>query len=71
MRSLVDIPDDDIKLLKLVTKKLAISRAEFVRQAITAHLAPYRRKMSHAAFGLWAEQPEDCVAYQQRVRSEW
>jgi metal-responsive CopG/Arc/MetJ family transcriptional regulator len=54
MRTLVDIPDDDLKLLKLVTQKLGLSRAEFVRQAIAAHLAPHRRKMSHAAFGLWA-----------------
>lgn len=70
MRTLVDIPDEDLKLLKVVTKRLAISRAEFVRQAIAAHLAPHRRKMDHSAFGLW-KQEEDGLAYQERMRSEW
>ena len=71
MRTLVDIPDEDIKLLKTVTKKLAISRAEFVRRAVASSLAPYRRKMNHEAFGLWARHPEDGVEYQERMRAEW
>ena len=71
MRTLVDIPEDDLKLLKTVTEKLGISRAEFVRRAVATSLAPYRRKMNHAAFGLWASHPEDGLAYEQRMREEW
>ena len=71
MRTLVDIPEEDLKLLNVVTRKLSISRAEFVRRAIAASLAPHRRKMQHAAFGLWNEQAQDGIAYQERIRSEW
>ena len=71
MRILAHIPDEVLKLLSVVTLKLAISRAEFVRQAIAAHLALHRRKMNHAAFGLWAQQTEDGLGYQQRMRCEW
>ena len=71
MRTLVDIPEEDLKLLKIVTKKLSISRAEFVRRAIAASLAPHRRKMDHNAFGLWAGHAEDGLQYQERMRAEW
>lgn len=71
MRTLVDIPDEDIKLISKVVKKRSISRAEFVRRAIDAALAPYRKKMEHKAFGLWADLAEDGLEYQERLRSEW
>lgn len=71
MRTLVDIPEEDLKLIKTVTKKLGVSRAEFVRRAISKSLAPHRRKMDHSAFGLWADHPEDGLEYQERIRSEW
>ena len=71
MRTLVDIPDQDLKLITKVVKKRAISRAEFVRQAIEAALAPYRKKIEHKAFGLWSGLSEDGLEYQERMRSEW
>ncbi len=71
MRTLIDIPEEDLKLLNQVAKKLTISRAEFVRQAVAASLAPHRRKMNHAAFGAWSSFPEDGLAYQERMRAEW
>jgi metal-responsive CopG/Arc/MetJ family transcriptional regulator len=71
MRTLVDIPEEDLKLIRKVVKRRAISRAEFVREAIGAALAPYRKRIDHRAFGLWANLAEDGVAYQERLRSEW
>jgi metal-responsive CopG/Arc/MetJ family transcriptional regulator len=71
LRTLVDIPDEDLKLITKLTKKRAISRAEFVREAIGTALAPYRRKMEHKAFGLWTDLKEDGIEYQERLRSEW
>lgn len=71
MRTLVDIPDDDLKLLNMVIKKQGISRAEFVRKAIATSLSPYRHHMSHEAFGLWASHPIDGLEYQERMRTEW
>ncbi|MGA2350335.1 MAG: CopG family transcriptional regulator [Terracidiphilus sp.] len=71
MRTLIDIPEEDLKLLTQVAKKLSISRAEFVRQVVANSLAPHRKKMNHAAFGAWSEFSEDGVAYQERMRAEW
>ena len=71
MRTLIDIPEDDLKLLNQVAKELSISRAELVRRAVSTALAPHRRKMNHAAFGAWSEFGEDGVAYQERMRAEW
>jgi hypothetical protein len=71
MRTLIDIPEEDLKLLTQVAKKLSISRAEFVRRSVAASLAPHRKKMNHAAFGAWSAFPEDGLAYQERMRDEW
>jgi metal-responsive CopG/Arc/MetJ family transcriptional regulator len=71
MRTLIDIPEEDIELLDQVVKRLGLSRAEFVRRAVATSLAPHRQKMNHAAFGAWSNFPEDGLAYQERMRAEW
>jgi metal-responsive CopG/Arc/MetJ family transcriptional regulator len=71
MRTLIDIPENDLKLLNKVVRKLEISRTEFIRRAIHSSLAPHRGKMSHESFGAWATFAEDGLAYQERIRSEW
>jgi hypothetical protein len=71
MRTLIDIPEEDLKLMNQVAKKLSISRAEFVRRSVATSLAPHRQKMNHAAFGAWSGLLEDGLAYQERLRAEW
>jgi hypothetical protein len=71
MRTLVDIPAEDLELLNGVTKTLAISRAEFVRRAIQKSLEPHRQSQKREAFGLWANRPVDGLKYQERMREEW
>jgi Ribbon-helix-helix protein, copG family len=71
MRILVDVPDPDLELLEEVSRKRAVSRAELIRGAIAVSLMPYRRRMNHAAFGAWARDSEDGLAYQERIRGEW
>lgn len=71
MRTLVDIPAEDLDLLNGVVKTLAISRAEFVRRAISKSLEPHRQAQKQEAFGLWASHPVDGLEYQERMRGEW
>jgi metal-responsive CopG/Arc/MetJ family transcriptional regulator len=74
MRILIDIPEEDLKLLNDAARKLKVSRAEFVRQAIRTSLEPHRQKMTHEYFGAWTKAgipAEDGQAYQDRMRSEW
>jgi len=71
MRTLVDIPAEDLDLLNGVAKTLAISRAEFVRRAISKSLEPHRQSQKQEAFGLWKNRPVDGLKYQERMRAEW
>jgi metal-responsive CopG/Arc/MetJ family transcriptional regulator len=71
MRTLVDIPNEDLELIDGVVKKLSISRAEFVRRAITKSLEPHRQAQEHEAFGIWQKRAVDGVKYERRMRREW
>lgn len=71
MRTLVDIPEEDLKLLNGVVKTLDISRAEFVRRAISKSLEPHRRSQGQDVFGLWSSRRVDGRKYQERMREEW
>ena len=74
MRTLVDIPDDQIEELNKLAERERVSRASLVRQAVADLLAAKRKTgkaARDAAFGLWAGMEEDGLAYQERLRSEW
>ncbi len=71
MRTLVDIPAEDLELVNGVVKKLEISRAEFVRRAISLYLEPHRADPAADAFGIWRDRPVDGLEYQERMREEW
>jgi len=71
MRTLVDIPAEELELFNGVAIKLDISRAEFVRRAISLYLAPHRADPAVEAFGIWRGRPVDGLEYQERMRGEW
>jgi metal-responsive CopG/Arc/MetJ family transcriptional regulator len=71
MRTLIDIPDDDLKALDQLGERGGVSRAKLVRQAISDYLAKTYKAQIDTAFGLWRDRAEDGVDYQRRVRSEW
>jgi metal-responsive CopG/Arc/MetJ family transcriptional regulator len=71
LRTLVDIPAEDLELLNSVVKRLDISRAEFVRRAISTSLEPHRNDSRAEAFGIWRDRPMDGMEYQERMREEW
>lgn len=71
MRTLVDIPDKDLKTLTHLSKVRRVSRSELVRTAVSRYLAAQGPDVLTDAFGLWAKHAEDGLAYQQRMRDEW
>ena len=71
VRTLVDIPAEDLQLVNGIAKKLAISRAEFVRRAIASYLEPHRTDPAAEAFGIWRSHPVDGLDYQDKIRGEW
>ena len=77
MRTAVDIPEQDLKLLDQISKADKISRSEVVRRAIAAYVAPRKVKPTSddsnllAAFGIWKDRNIDGQEYQDQIRSEW
>jgi predicted transcriptional regulator len=71
MRTIVDLPDEQIEALKALSARENVSRAELVRRALAEFLA--RRSVRHDddAFGLWRQRPEEGLEYQHRLREEW
>ena len=73
MRTLVDIPDDQLEELTKLAEREKVSRASLVRQAVASLLASRRHSDDDAiaaAFGIRPDM-EDGLAYQERLRSEW
>ena len=70
MRTLVDIPDRQLKDLSAICEAEKLSRAEVIRQAISSYIEK-KKPGTGDAFGLWRDRKVDGLAYQEKVRSEW
>ncbi len=73
MRTIIDLPNDQLAALEAWRAANGVSRAEAVRRAVARLLddEPVRRAAILAARGLWADREEDGLAYQKRMRGEW
>jgi metal-responsive CopG/Arc/MetJ family transcriptional regulator len=71
MRILVDIGDTQVQALDAMSKQGKRSRAALIRDAVGEYLARRRSQQPSDAFGLWAEQKIDGLAYQEKIRAEW
>ena len=73
MRTLVDIPDDDICWLDHKAAQEGKSRAALVRDAVAQFRANESRKGIERYFGLWKTRDDigDGLEYQRRLRGEW
>jgi hypothetical protein len=80
MQTLVDIPEEDIRLLDQLSSARNVSRAELVSVALSTYLESQRPRLLSEeqrkqalddAFGAWRDFSEDGQAYQDRIRSEW
>jgi predicted transcriptional regulator len=71
MRTVIDLPDDQIAPLKQLADALKVSRAELIRRAVADYLRRFEAPTDDVAFGIWKQHGEDGLAYQTRMRSEW
>lgn len=75
MRTIIDLPDEQLRALDTVRRRLGISRAEAVRRALRLYLAEASESEHEAgrdpAFGLWADYPEDPMIEVRRRRELW
>jgi metal-responsive CopG/Arc/MetJ family transcriptional regulator len=70
MRTLVDLPETDLKQLNELSRTRKTSRTQLIRLAVTGFLTQNRAGVEDS-FGLWKDRGEDGVAYQERMRGEW
>jgi metal-responsive CopG/Arc/MetJ family transcriptional regulator len=71
MRTLVDIPDDELESLNALSKAEGVSRAESIRRAIKAYVELNRPPARHEGFGLWKDKGIDTDEYLRKIRAEW
>jgi len=71
MRTIVDLPDEQIQVLKELSKESHLSRAELVRRAIAEYLQHHHCDQAEDAFGIWRHKARDGLDYQSELRNEW
>lgn len=79
MRTLVDIPEDDIRWLDRKATEQGKSRAAVVREAVVAYRSEAQSTNAadtswiDAGFGLWKDRADigDAVEWQRRERASW
>ena len=68
MRTIVDLPDAQLRALDEICTRNAISRAEAVRRAVAAYVAEQSATDADEAFGLWGDRVTDALAYEDELR---
>jgi hypothetical protein len=72
---MVDIPDGSVEGLNALAAEKGAPVAELVGNAIAEYVMMHGRKRTgegiSKSFGLWGQDFEDGLAYQQRLRAEW
>lgn len=80
MRTIVDLPEEQVQVLDAMGKDRDLPRAELVRRAIDLYIAQEKQQRSDAAvdkyYGFLDTVPDafgglDGLSYEQKVRSEW
>ena len=74
VRTIVDLPDEQIRALDAYSRKHGVSRAEAVRRAVAMFLPRRSRgKLDlsiHPAFGSWKSRAVDSIEFQRKLRAE-
>ncbi len=74
MRTIIEIPDEDVRVLDVIARKTKRSRAEIIRGCIRQYLdmAADMEPITHDVFGRYADVfTEDAVAAQEALRAGW
>lgn len=71
MRTIVDLPEEQIAALKQLSKQSKLSRAELLRLAVGEYLQDHCADRTDNAFGIWRGQAPDGLDYQRQLRQEW
>lgn len=71
MRTIIELPEEQLTDLDTHCRREGISRAEAIRRAVAAMLDERSKAQAAGAFGLWRGRSDDALAEQDRLRDEW
>ena len=73
MRTIIEIPEDQINALDVIRKRRHTSRATLIRSAIEYFLQRESQSSLETlpGFGAWKNQEVDGLHYQEKLRDTW
>ena len=71
MRTLIQVPKEELNYLDQIGKAQKRSRASVIREAIREYLSKQPSPAREGAFGLWKDRNKDGLDYQRELRDEW
>ena len=71
MRTIIELPEDQVEALANLCRTEGISRAEAIRRAVAEYMDKQRHATAAGAFGLWRDRPVDGLEYERQLRDEW
>lgn len=73
MRTIIDIPDLQIKVLDEISNIKHVSRASIIREALNRYIIEINKNKRdfESAFGIWENENYSGVRYQRILREEW
>ena len=70
-RIVIDLPDEDLRLLDAIKNVKKKPRAEIIRAAISGYLENNQVSETEIAFGAWKFESGDGLVFQNALREEW
>jgi metal-responsive CopG/Arc/MetJ family transcriptional regulator len=71
MRTIIEMPESQLRTLGELCRREKISRAEAIRRAVAEYARRKQADGGEQAFGLWRGRRLDGLAYERRLRREW
>ena len=71
MRTIVDIPDEQLGALARLCEKQEISRAEAVRRAVDRLIKESKSEQRDVGFGAWKHKKIESRRFVEKLRNEW
>lgn len=71
MRTIIELPEDQVEALASLCRSEGISRAEAIRRAVAHYMGQRRHATVAAAFGLWRDRPIDGLEFERELRDDW
>ena len=71
MRTIVDLPDEQLGALARLCEKQKISRAEAVRRAVDRLIKESKTDQKDVGFGIWKHKNMESRKLVEKLRNEW